>query len=321
MFSLLFPSHSHPLKRVFSDLTDPRISFYDNKLRSEQQKKLLQLRELIFTGTVFDGVRVKLGQNTLIRLPLNDGYGGGGRPAVHENVAGLILQILILKSENKKVSLYTNILREHHNAYVGSQQLLYFAMIALVIYTTVINKAKNSDQIQNTLFKNNVDSGYCVWELNGCSDSYDSKYDCYIPKSNECARGPLTECLNKLVLLSLCVGVYQSLCARTHVVIEIMHDKFNQTQNDVLLDDLCQKGDLDNVDIDWSREIKFSGGTCTIRTLVLGLLVSFDEEMYDIIFSQVLPQFVNHEVIRFNVGGKPFRGVLCPIERAPLLVF
>ena len=279
---------SNSFRQLFQHKQDPKIDRFANRLGNEGMDLVIQLRTTAFAGTVFENQRIEPSANTIYRkAEMSWTNSGLANPAKDESTIRVIEQIVLTGKEPKSLGMFSSHLAKQEDNALGWRQFFCFAATGVGLFANLFEKAKQMTAKENAELQSKIRKGICQWAVNGCEDSENHQYDCYLPEG-PCMNLNYTFLLTLSSLAVVSVGLVRMLQQRKNRQVEIMKAEFNDPSHDRILNCLCEKNQV--TPPDWSKKIKLDGLDCTIRTMMLILLSSCHDELYPKIFSEILPQ-------------------------------
>jgi hypothetical protein len=292
------------LSSIF-DSSDPRTQFFDEHYTLEQLQSITQLRGFRL-GSTGSPTTIKPGQNTLSIKSDNQSEEKATGSSIERSLLKLALGRIVLKEtyQEKKGYVHHALLRKHGELFTGLPALATQLTIATGVLCALASITKPIDDEKYRLINSNIDLGKC--EEYEYISAYDgeatSGYRATVP-GVECSYGSYGS-----MLFSLAAGLSFGLMAHTGYVrhkqyLNLLDKEFNNPEKDSLLNELCLREGVD-ADIDWCCEVSVEDKTCTLRTLTLAVLSSFDADAHQHLFTELLPKLANQEAASLRVDDE-----------------
>lgn len=261
---VLLDQEPHPLasllNEVFENPRDPRVRFFIEKIGVTHLQSLLQLRQAALKCDAFDhqfGTKIKPNQYSILRrwVTYSSSDDSSSDTYTYDNEHTVTAMIDIFFSNQDRD-------RKFENNPLVKEQLLKLG-----------KKAEVSALFLRLMFFMTITAGFSIWYTNDEKDKFTKDVKAF----------------SQVALFVFFFATMASLKSRDNKINRILTNAlFTDARYDELLNQLCEKANIQP--LDWSQEVKVNSKSCTVKTLALLLLLSFNDRMVDVLFSEILPK-------------------------------
>ena len=291
------------LSTIFSS-DDSRIEFFEKMLSISQLNALAKLRGYAIEGTMFPK-KINKNTNAIIRPAYQEGTGSYGarktHPAIELTLVELIIQSVLLQKLKEQSQFCCNALLDKHGA--SSSGFNAFGIqcsLILVSFCMLYGPLSSLDSQSQEALQSNIEKGLCT--PNEGRTMYGERYRRVSPDIT-CTASVYKTILILVIFLSLSL-IYKHYKSQRHAAyLQTLTQEFDSHDYDEMLEALNKNHGISS-DLDLDAQVSMGGETnCSIRTLMLTILASFDQDACQALFEKILPKLQQRESYEIELSN------------------
>ena len=308
------------LSSIFS-YDDSRVEFFENRLSVSQLKNLASLRGYVTEDSTFPK-KIEIHSNKIIRPSYQVNVGGSYRleyvtvSAKEVSLVELLLDSVVFDPMKERSITWNNTLLQKHGVSGLDSLGIKYSFILLSWYVLYFPLSAIDSEIEQSR-ESNIKTGLCTpYEVIGKKGDRHTIYE-PVNQDINCSHGFYRAILFAVMTLSLMISFCCYTSRRNFDYQKTILKEFNSHDYDDMLLSFNKNHSISS-DLDLDARVSLGREkNCSIRTLMLMILASFDPDACQTLFETILPKLQNRKSHEFELSSRRRITIsyVCPEEQ------